>query len=276
MFKLISKIHEEKLTGIVEKITICDFSEIVHDLQNSTEQIHQDIPEKKRISYGRYNIIKNIGIFMYPFLEKSERDILQFASKLVDYESNDPFITSLGVQIYSIYGEKSGELDIVVPLFENIATNDNWIVRECSTGFFRKLIKSFPDKIHSWYKKMVQSKHPMKRRFAIESLRPVVENHWLKKNPEYAFSILELMYKENSEYPRTSVGNSLSDWMRIDEKRTLDVVKKLADNGNKDSYWIAYRACRNLVKKDVELVMDILKIDRYKYKDRKFDRNDIT
>lgn len=275
MFKIISKINEEKLTGIVEKITICDFSEIVPGLQHSIEQIHQNIPENKRISYGRYNIIKNIGIFIYPLLEKNGIDILQFASRLVAYESNDPFIKSLGVQLFSIFGGMNGDLDIVLPLFENIATNDNWIVRECSTGFFRKLIKSFPDKIHSWYKKMAQSKHPMQRRFAIESLRPVVENHWLKKKPEFAFSILELMYKENVEYPRTSVGNSLSDWMRIDEKRVLDVVKKLAGSGNKDSYWIAYRACRNIVKRDPGLVMNILKIDRYKYKDREFDRNDI-
>ncbi len=50
---------------------------------------------------------------------------------------------------------------------------------------------------------MAQSKHPMQRRFAIESLRPVVENNWMRRDPEFAFSILELMYKEDAEYPRT-------------------------------------------------------------------------
>jgi hypothetical protein len=275
MFSLLSKHLEEKLTRMSAKVNNTHTSELVVELQNIIEQVHKEIPERKRISYGRYNIIKKIGMFIYPILENSGSDILLFASKLVDYESNDPFIKSLGVKLFSIYGEKSGDLDIVLPLFENVANNDNWIVRECSAGFFRKLISAFPDKIHVWYKKMAQSKLPMKRRFAIESLRPVVENHWLKKKPEFAFSILELMYKENAEYPRTSVGNSLSDWMRIDEKRTLDVVEKLANSGNKDSYWIAYRACRNLVKREPVMVMDILKIDRYKYKDREIERNDI-
>jgi hypothetical protein len=275
MFSLLSKHLEEKLIRMCSKVNNTHTSELVVELQNIIEQVHKEIPERKRISYGRYNIIKKIGMFIYPIIENNGNDILQFSSKLVDYQSNDPFIKSLGVQLFSIYGEKSGDLDIILPLFENIATNDNWIVRECSTGFFRKLTKAFPDKIHSWYKKMAQSKLPMQRRFVIESLRPVVENHWLKKKPEFAFSILELMYKEHVEYPRTSVGNSLSDWMRIDEKRTLDVVEKLANSGNKDSYWIAYRACRNLVKREPVMVMDILKIDRYKYKDREIERNDI-
>lgn len=275
MFSLLSKPLEEKLAGIVAKMYNVKTSELVIELQNIIEQIHKEIPENKRISYGRYNIIKKIGIFIYPLLEKSASDIVLFAQKLIDYEADDPFVKSLGVQLYSIYGEKSSNLDIVLRLFEKIAADDNWIVRECSSGFIRKLIKAFPDKIHPWYKQMAQSKLPMQRRFAIESLRPVVENHWIKKKPEFAFSILELMYEENDEYPRTSVGNSLSDWMRIDEKRTLEVVKKLAGSGNKDSCWIAYRACRNLIKKEPVLVMDILKIDRYKYKDRQFHRKDV-
>ncbi len=53
-------------------------------------------------------------------------------------------------------------------------------------------------------------------------------------------------------------------------------MKKLAGSGNDNSYWIAYRACRNLVKKEPVLVMDILKIDRYKYKDRDVERKDVS
>ena len=121
---------------------------------------------------------------------------------------------------------------------------------------------------------MVKSKNPMQRRFACESLRPVADNGWFKKNPDFAFSIIENLYKEAEDYPRTSVGNSLSDWMRVDEKKTLKTVKELANNGNKNSYWIAYRACRNLVKKKPKLVLDMLKTDQYIYKDRKFYRRD--
>jgi len=47
-----------------------------------------------------------------------------------------------------------------------------------------------------------------------------------------------------------------------------DLVKELVDSGDKNSYWITYRACRNLVKKEPIKVMDLLKVDEYKYKKR--------
>ena len=48
----------------------------------------------------------------------------------------------------------------------------------------------------------------------------------------------------------------------------------LVERGDKNSYWIAYRACRNLVKKEPIKVMDLLKIDEYKYKNRIHRRSD--
>lgn len=102
----------------------------------------------------------------------------------------------------------------------------------------------------------------MQRRFACESLRPVADNDWFKKHPDFALSIIKNMFTESSAYPRTSVGNSLSDWMRIDQERTLKTVRELVASGDKNSYWIAYRACRNLVKKEPLLAMDILKTDQ--------------
>jgi hypothetical protein len=133
----------------------------------------------------------------------------------------------------------------------------------------------YPDEMHRWYKMMVVSNDPMKRRFACESLRPVADNQWFKKHPDFVFPIIEKLYRESDKYPRTSIGNSLSDWMRIDEERTLKIVRKLAGSGDKNAYWIAYRACRNLVKKKPLLVMEILKTDRYVYKDRRYYRDAI-
>ena len=52
------------------------------------------------------------------------------------------------------------------------------------------------------------------------------------------------------------------------------LVEELVNSGDKNSYWIAYRACRNLVKKEPIKVMDLLKIDEYKYKKRVYVRDD--
>ena len=70
------------------------------------------------------------------------------------------------------------------------------------------------------------------------------------------------------------MGNNLSDLARRLPDLVYELVKELVESGDKNSYWIAYRACRNLVKKEPIKVMDLLRVDEYKYKNRIYQRND--
>lgn len=272
MFKLISSEHENEIFRLIDNLEKLEIDEVVSGFETIIEAIRDDIPEKKKISYGRYSIVSKMGMMVYPILCEKNIEILDFAYRIFKTSECDPFVRSLAVQLYTIHGEKQGAPAEVLLLLEEAAMDNDWLVRECSQGFVRKLVKKYPEKMHTWYMQMVKSDSPMQRRFACESLRPVADNRWFKKDPGYALSIIQNLFKEQDDYPRTSVGNSLSDWMRIDEENTLKIVAELAVNGNSNSYWIAYRACRNLVKKNPVLVMDMLKTDRYIYKDRKFYR----
>jgi 3-methyladenine DNA glycosylase AlkC len=107
-----------------------------------------------------------------------------------------------------------------------------------------------------------------------ESLRPVSGNRWIQNHPEFSLSILRFLFNESSPYPRTSVGNNLSDLARKNPERIYTLVEDLVNSGDKNAYWIAYRACRNLVKKEPIRVMDLLKVDEYKYKKRIHTRHD--
>ena len=274
MFKLITSVHEKQILSIIEKFESTSISNLANSLDILINQIRSDIPEKKKISYGRYTIIKKLGIFIYPLLSDKNIDIKDFVYTIFNNTEHDEFVRSLSVQILSVYGNETGNLDDSLKLFEKASCDDSWEVRECSQGFVRKLVKNHPDKIHKWYLKMVTSKNPMQRRFASESLRPVADNKWFRNKPEFAFSIIENLYKEPEQYPRSSIGNSLSDWMRVDETSTFEIVKKLAINGDKNSYWIAYRACRNYVKKEPIIVMNLLKTDKYTYKSKTYFRKD--
>ncbi len=274
MFKLITASHEELFDELFSRNGDLYSDDIISELGHIIEKIRDDIPEKKRISLGRYSIIKQTGLFLSRLLREKGIDADGFGASVYSNTEVDSFIRSLGIQLMSISAEESGKLDEALSFFEQAASDDDWIVRECSSGFVRKLVKKYPDRMLKWYHSMAAADDPMKRRFASESLRPVADNTWLKKHPDFAFSILEHLYREPEAYPRTSAGNSLSDWMRVDEARALPIVRELADNGDENSYWIAYRACRNLVKKQPLLVMDILKIEHYKYKDRQYRRDD--
>lgn len=273
MFQLIGDEHKKSLAGIIEKADSADALTTAGALENLIEQIRADIPEKKRVSYGRYSIIKELGLIVFPMLKNAGIDPFDFAFQLFEYKDIAWTIRSLAVQLISISAVEEARLAEALRVFEEAAADEDWVVRECSAGFVRKLIKKQPDAMKEWYLKLTASDNPLVRRFASESIRPVADNTWFKKRPEFCFAVLEKLFFESDPYPRTSVGNNLSDWMRVNEKITWPIVKMLAKNEDKNSYWIAYRACRNLVKKEPERVMDLLGVDEYRYKDRKFFRN---
>ena len=274
MFQLITPDHKKILQKLLQRIPKDDLSIIVEDLARLINQIREDIPEKKRISTGRYTIIKKLGQETFLLLKETDIDLFEIATDIFNLSDTDPFVRSFAVQLIAIYGLESGDLSKTLPFFERAACDEEWIVRECSSSLIRKFVKTYPMELSKWYIKMVKSPDPLHRRFMSESLRPVVENRWIPKDPDYALSIIQHLYKEASPYPRTSVGNNLSDWIRVDQDRAWKIVKKLAANGDKNSYWIAYRACRNLVKTKPVQVMRLLGVEQYKYKTRVHTLND--
>lgn len=244
------------------------------DLEKLIENIRNAIPEKKKISYGRCNIIKKIGIEIYPQLKKAGIDVFDFSLAIFNNKNFDPFVRSFAIQLISIIGLETKNLDKVLQIFEDAAADKSWQVRECTAGFIRKLSKEFPELMFHWYLKMVKSVDAKQRRFVSESLRPVADNQWIHKQPEFALSIIEHLFCEKESYPRISVGNNLSDWMRIDEERTMKIIERLVRNGNSNSYWIACRACRNVVKTKPIQVMSLLGSEKYTYKNNVYYKKD--
>jgi 3-methyladenine DNA glycosylase AlkC len=235
------------------------------------DELHDRIPESKRISYGRVYTVKVLSEHLYHRLEEINAPVFEIATNLYaksgDYKGKG---TALG--ILSFYALKDHEKTL--PYFESAAASDDWDTREMAQMFFRKLNKKYPERMKEYLLRQVKSTNPNVRRFVSETLRPVQENRWFYQNPDYPLSILRNMFQESVAYPRTSVGNNLSDLARRLPDLAYGLVEELVASGDKNSYWIAYRACRNLVKKEPVRVMKLLQIDEYKYKDRVFKRSD--
>jgi hypothetical protein len=268
-FEIIQPEHQEIILQILSKVSGSDARTIASNLAILIDRIHQDIPEKRRVSTGRYSITKALGQALYPLLE----DAFEFGVDIFE-NPGDPFVRSTALQLLSLWAVENEGLESVRAYFEAGAGEDDWIVRECASGLVRKLTKAFPKEVRAWYFDLVKSPDPNLRRFVSESLRPVVENRWFHTKPDYALGVIRHLFQEGSPYPRTSVGNNLSDWMRVDQETAWPIVEELAQNGDSNSYWIAYRACRNYVKKEPIKVMDLLGVDQYKYKTRIHQRED--
>jgi 3-methyladenine DNA glycosylase AlkC len=229
------------------------------------KEMYGAIPQNKRISFGIVHTIKQLGLYLFNAFKEKGIPLFDSAVIIFDLEGNSES-RAVALCILSYYGLEYP--DKVLPYFEKAAADDDWEVREISQMLFRKLIKKHPENMKKFLLKQVKSKDANVRRFVGETLRPVCENKWFYKQPEYSLSVIRHLFRESKAYPRTSIGDNLSDLARHQPELIYKVIKALVANGDKNSYWIAYRACRNLVKKEPERVMKLLGTDRYKYKDR--------
>jgi 3-methyladenine DNA glycosylase AlkC len=234
-------------------------------------ELYAHIPESKRISFGRVYAIQVLSGYLFSCLTEMNAPVYEIGSKLF-IKSGDYRTKGVSLGILSFHGIEDYEK--VLPYFESSASSSDWNVREFAQMFFRRLIREHPSETREYLLRLVKSEDPNLRRFVCETLRPVKENSWFYRRPDYPLSIVRNLFEERSEYPRTSVGNNLSDLSRHLPELVFGLVEELVESGNGNSYWIAYRACRNLVKKEPIRVMDLLKVDEYRYKKEVYRRSD--
>jgi len=265
------KIEKRIQKNIINPALKGKYALAIKNIAPVADELHASIPDNKRISYGIVHVIKTLSEYLYGHLVETNAPVYRIAANMFK-ESDDFKAKGVALGVLSCYG--LGDYKEVLPYFESTAASLDWEMRELAQMFFRKLIKEHPDAIHEYLLKLVKSKDANIRRFVGETLRPVQENRWFYENPDYPLSVLRHMFNESAAYPRTSVGNNLSDLARQLPEIVYGLVEELVGTEDKNSYWIAYRACRNLVKKDPVKVMALLKVDEYKYKERTYRRID--
>lgn len=267
------EIEDQIQTDIIGNLQRGQTKVAVSNIPIVLDAMYAAIPEKKRISYGRYTTIKTLAKKLFDEFETANIPLLDSGALI--YENSGDFRSmGVGLGILSFYG--LDDYQSVLPYFESAASLDNWEPREYAQGLFRKIVKQYHHEIKPYLLKLVHSADPNLRRFVSEMLRPVVENRWLNKDIDYSISILRYLFTEPHPYPRTSVGNNLSDIARRNPELVYQLVEELVAMDDKNSYWIAYRACRNLVKIDPIRVMNLLGVDEYKYKKSVHRRDDYT
>lgn len=258
-------------SGIIDGITRREYHRASQEISNVLIELYANIPEKNRASYGIVYTIKVLSEYLYTQLTRIGAPVYEVAGTLFQ-ESNDTKPKCVALGIMSFYGLSS--LKEALGYFEAAAASADWEMREIAQMLFRKLIAKHPNEVKEFLLRLTESPDANLRRFVAETLRPVQENKWFYRDPEYPLSILSNLFKESLPFPRTSVGNNLSDLARKLPDTIYGLVKELVDSGDDNSYWIAYRACRNLVKLEPVRVMNLLKVDEYQYKRRTYRKSD--
>ena len=248
-----------------------DYSGAAASIPALIDALHARIPERNRISYGIVYTVKTLSAAVKDDL--LEKGISLFEAGKGLFENSCDFKGRMtGLSLLSSYGLQ--DYKAVLPWFEKAAASDDWNDREICQMLFRKIIKKYPAECKIYLKKLTASADPNIRRFVAETLRPVVENRWMQKQPCYSCSILKSLFTEKNAYARTSVGNNLSDLYKKNQDFMDTVIRALVAMDDKNALWIATRACRNRVKSDPVFVMRTLRTDEYRYKDRTYNLKD--
>jgi 3-methyladenine DNA glycosylase AlkC len=243
----------------------------IKKLEELKEVLHAAIPDKQRQSRGITWVVQRLALMMGEICTQKE-EIKEFSAIL--YEHLDKADMLQGVPIFMMAEYGRVQPAEVLDFFEEAASAESWVLREFAQAGFRKLHGPNKEVVYSWLKHMVESSNPNSRRFVSEMLRPVVQGKWLRKDPDYSLALLRHLFHEKHPYPRTSVGNNLSDLSRYQPDLIFSIVDELVASKDKNSYWIAKRACRNLVKQYPERVLDMLGVEEYHYKDRHYRRKE--
>jgi len=265
---MVDKVLLENIVDEFKYMLLDHYDEVF--LLERLDDLMASIPEKRRASYGIVSVVVTFCKALFNTLGDRSVEL----GRLIYETSHDFRAITVGLGLISHYGVNHPSL--VLPILREASDHDQWEVKEFVQMFIRKITKENKVFVQEFLLEMTESDNPNHRRFASEALRPVVENKWIHDDPGYSIKVLRKMFKESHEFPKTSVGNNLSDLSRKNPELIYEIVQELMSMGNKDSHFIAHRACRNLVKQDPIRVMNLLKVDCYQYKSKKYHRTDYS
>ena len=192
------EIEREIQDNIVEPILQGEYDLTIDGIYSILGKLYAKIPDKKRVSYGRVHTIKVLSKYLYSHLAEIGAPVYQIASTILG-KSDDYRVKGVSLGILSFYG--LGDYKKVLTHFESAATSSDWNMREFAQMFCRKLIEKHPNGMKEYLLQLVKSDDAKLRRFISETLRPVQENRWFYRRPDYPLSILRSMFKESSPYP---------------------------------------------------------------------------
>ena len=114
----------------------------------------------------------------------------------------------------------------------------------------RPFIKKYPEKCLKQMKSWAKSENFHLRRLASEGLRPKLP--WSTKldifnnDPEPVFEILEILKEDEIMFVKKSVGNHLTDWLKVNYEPTKKLLEAWQLSENKNTKWIIKRATRKI------------------------------
>jgi 3-methyladenine DNA glycosylase AlkC len=132
----------------------------------------------------------------------------------------------------------------------SIAAIEELTKRNTGEYAIRPYIRQYPDRTIRQMKAWALSPNFHLRRLASEGLRPKLP--WASKldlyieKPKPVIAILHILKKDPVKFVQKSVANHLTDYIKVNPKPTLELIKSWNNTGNEHTKWIIRHATRKL------------------------------
>ena len=124
-------VEDEIRQGVIEPVLKGEYQVALATIPAAQRRLHANIPEKKRISYGRYYTVKVLGERLYARLIEAGAPAFEFAAFAFEH-SDDSIARGVALAMLSFHGLEHFEQ--VTPYFETGAADEHWEVREFAAG----------------------------------------------------------------------------------------------------------------------------------------------
>lgn len=246
---------EEKITRITDYFG----ANLATLLADKISIVHKDFDRKKFIEATRANCaertltqrVELIADNLKEHLPASYKRSVTILTKIMGDEN--PNETGMFKNYYWLmpvgkYIEKYG-LDNVDISFKAI---EELTKRNTGEYAIRPYIRKYPGKALAQMKLWAGSDNFHLRRLASEGLRPKLP--WAPKldifieDPKPVFRILDILKTEPIKFVQKSVGNILTDYIKVNPKPTFELIKSWKKINNENTLWITWYATRKLTK----------------------------
>jgi 3-methyladenine DNA glycosylase AlkC len=114
----------------------------------------------------------------------------------------------------------------------------------------RPFLRKYPQRTIQILQQWAKSPNFHLRRLASEGSRPKLP--WSTKldvfidNPQPVFTILETLIEDDVRFVQKSVGNNLTDYLKVNKPAAVKFLKRFVNSDNKNTQWIIKHATRKI------------------------------
>ncbi|MBU0580629.1 MAG: DNA alkylation repair protein [Candidatus Margulisbacteria bacterium] len=232
------------------------------------KQNYFDLPQEKRLLKDTFLAEEKLGRKIFTRISSLNLPLLNIIKKLLFSKKRELII--LGLFILAEYGRVYPHKAFL--FYKAFAMNDDEKVRKSVVLSFRRVLVKKRKESLIYLKKLTLNFNIRTRWFVCAALSPTGENRWILEEPKKILDILKWFMRDSAMPIKEVLGNNLNELAKKQPEIIMEFVERQLKLGNLHTYWIVYRAARDLVKntKYRSRILKLLKIDAYTYQKKTF------